>query len=164
MKILLAIDGSSCSNVAVDEVAQRPWPANSLVRVISVVEPPAPLAAEPYMPPPTDYFAEVEKAARDAAREAVTRAESKLRDGGNILVSTEVLTGSPKRLIVEEAERWGADLIVVGSHGYGTWERLLLGSVSQAVVTHAECSVLVVREKKTRSGSAAGKDKSESGN
>ena len=40
---------------------------------------------------------------------------------------------------------WKADLIVVGSHGYPTWERLLLGSVSQAVVSHAKCSVEVVR-------------------
>jgi nucleotide-binding universal stress UspA family protein len=76
---------------------------------------------------------------------------------------TEVLTGSPKRVIVEEAEKWGADLVVVGSLGYRSWERLLLGSVSQAVTLHAECSVLVVREKNTRSGSAAMEVKSESG-
>jgi nucleotide-binding universal stress UspA family protein len=64
-------------------------------------------------------------------------------------VTTEVLTGSPKRIIVEEAETWGADLIVVGSHGYRGWERLLLGSVSQAVVSHADCSVEVVRCRKS---------------
>jgi hypothetical protein len=48
-------------------------------------------------------------------------------------------------VILDEAERWGADLIVVGSHGYRAWERFLLGSVSQAVVSHAKCSVAVVR-------------------
>jgi nucleotide-binding universal stress UspA family protein len=48
-------------------------------------------------------------------------------------------------MILDEAERWGADLIVVGSHGYRAWERFLLGSVSQAVVSHAKCSVEVVR-------------------
>lgn len=53
--------------------------------------------------------------------------------------------GSPKRVILEEAERWGADLIMVGSHGYGFWNRLLLGSVSQAITTHANCSVEIVR-------------------
>ena len=53
--------------------------------------------------------------------------------------------GSPKRIIVEEAETWGADLVVVGSHGYRSWERMLLGSVSQAVAAHAECSVEIVR-------------------
>ncbi len=45
----------------------------------------------------------------------------------------------------EEAERWGADLIVMGSRGLGTWNRLLLGSVSSAVVNHAKCSVEIVR-------------------
>ena len=64
-------------------------------------------------------------------------------------MTTEVLTGSPKRVIVEETEKWGADLIVLGSHGYRSWERLLLGSVSQAVVAHAECSVEVVRCRKS---------------
>jgi nucleotide-binding universal stress UspA family protein len=48
-------------------------------------------------------------------------------------------------VILDEAEKWKADLIVVGSHGYPAWERLLLGSVSQAVVSHAKCSVEVVR-------------------
>jgi nucleotide-binding universal stress UspA family protein len=147
MKILLAIDGSACSEAAVEEIARRPWPADSQVRIISVVEPPAPLAAEPYMPPPTDYFAEVEKAARNSAQEVVARAESKLREGCKLLISTEVLRGSPRRLIIEEAERWSTDLIIVGSHGYRSWERMLLGSVSQAVAMHAECSVEIVRRK-----------------
>ncbi len=81
------------------------------------------------------------------ARAAVERAAATLRGGenGGLQVSTEVLTGSPKSTIVEEAEAWGADLIVVGSHGYRTWERMLLGSVSQAVAAHAECSVEIVR-------------------
>ena len=48
-------------------------------------------------------------------------------------------------MIVEEAERWGADLILVGSHGYGSVKRFMLGSVSQAVATHAPCSVEIVR-------------------
>jgi nucleotide-binding universal stress UspA family protein len=60
-------------------------------------------------------------------------------------VSTEVLRGSPKHAIIEEAERWGADLIVVGSHGYSALERFLLGSVSQSIAHHAKCSVEIVR-------------------
>src|SRR5919197_2017024 len=145
MKILLATDGSPCSERAVDEVARRPWPADSQVRVVSVVEPPAPLVAEPYMGL-TDYFEEVEGLKRRQAGEALERAAGNLRAGAGCLqVSTEVLTGSPKRRIVEEAESWGADLVVVGSHGYRSWERMLLGSVSQAVATHAACSVEIVR-------------------
>lgn len=146
MKILLATDGSPCSEAAVEEVARRPWPADSQVRVISVVEPPASLVAEPYMLS-TGYFVEAEQALRRQAEATVERAAAKLR--GGLQVSTQVLTGSPKRIIVEEAGGWGADLVVVGSHGYRTWERMLLGSVSQAVAAHAEGSVEIVRCKKS---------------
>ena len=56
-----------------------------------------------------------------------------------------LLPGPARTVILDEAESWRADLIVVGSHGYRAWERFLLGSVSQAVVSHAKCSVEVVR-------------------
>lgn len=65
-------------------------------------------------------------------------------------ITTKVLSGSPKRVILEEAEAFGADLIVVGSHGYGMFERFLLGSVSQAVALHAKCSVEIVRSSNTQ--------------
>lgn len=153
MKILLATDGSPSSAAAVDEIARRPWPADTQVRIISVIEPYAPLAAEPYMMQPVDYFVEVENALRKAAREALEQAAVKFHksgQSGSLLVSTEVLAGSPKRVIVEEADRWGADLIAVGSHGYGIVDRFLLGSVSQSVALHAKCSVEIVRCPKVR--------------
>ncbi|MGI8495899.1 MAG: universal stress protein [Pyrinomonadaceae bacterium] len=50
--------------------------------------------------------------------------------------------------MVETAENFQADLIIVGSHGYNTWERLLLGSISDSVVHYAPCSVLVVKSSK----------------
>lgn len=147
MKILLAIDGSACSVVAVDEVAQRPWPDDSQVRIISVVEPHVPLEPGPFLSAP--YMEEAEKFAREQSEGALNTAAAALRKTGHRLdVSTELLKGSPKRVIVEEAEKWGADLIVVGSHGYRSWERMLLGSVSQAVAMHAECSVEIVRRKR----------------
>lgn len=119
------------------------------MRIVSVVETPAPLVAEPYMRA-SSYFTEAEKIYRRQAEDAVEQAAAKLRGrtGGNPQVSTQVLAGSPKRTIVEEAEDWGADLIFVGSHGYRAWERLLLGSVSQAVAAHARCSVEIVRCRK----------------
>lgn len=153
MKIILATDGSPCSDTAVNEVARMPLAADTQVRVIYVVEPPAPLVAEPYMGV-VGYFEEAERICREQARETVERAAARLQTGQGVAVqvSTEVLTGSPKRTIVEEAESWGTDLIVVGSHGYKSWERMLLGSVSQAVAAHARCSVLIVRCKESKSG------------
>ena len=150
MKILLAIDGSPCSERAVGEVARRPWPDDSQVRIVSVVEPPAPLVAEPYMGV-SGYFEEIEQLKRKQADEIVESAAGMLREGSGTAtlgVSTEVVNGSPKRTIVEESEEWGADLIVLGSHGYHTWERMLLGSVSQSVAAHARCSVEIVRCRK----------------
>lgn len=149
MKIVLAVDGSACSERAVDEVARRPWPADSQVRIISVMELPAPLTSEPWAPS-ADYLKEIESAALTQAEKTLSEAAAKLREGkgsDRLAITTEVLTGSPKRVIVEEAEKWGADLIVVGSHGYRSWERMLLGSVSQAVAMHAECSVEIVRRR-----------------
>lgn len=150
MKILLAIDGSPCSETAVDAVARRPWPEDSQLRVISVIEPPGALTAEPYMGV-AGYFEEVERLKQQQAEEILARAAEALRAGAGTArmgIATEALTGSPRRTIVEEAESWGADLIVVGSHGYHTWERMLLGSVSQSVAAHALCSVEIVRCRK----------------
>jgi nucleotide-binding universal stress UspA family protein len=53
-------------------------------------------------------------------------------------------------VILEQSEAFGADLIVVGSHGLGNFERFLLGSVAQAVALHAKCSVEIVRSPKAR--------------
>jgi nucleotide-binding universal stress UspA family protein len=106
MKILLAIDGSACSEVAVSEVAHRPWPADTQVRLISAVEPAGPLVAEPYMGV-AGYFEEVERIKQKQAEEAVTHAAEQLRADGKLQISTEVLRGSAKGVIVEAAEAWG---------------------------------------------------------
>ena len=146
MKKVLAIDGSACSNASVDEVVRRCWPADSQVRVISVIEPPAPLTSGPWTY--ANSYEEQEALERAQAEETLCAAATKLREGkgsNTLNITTEVMVGSPKRIIVEEAEKWGADLIVVGSHGYRSWERMLLGSVSQTVALHAECSVEIVR-------------------
>lgn len=150
MKILLATDGSTYSDAAIEEVAQRPWPAGSEVKIIYVIEPTFPPGAEPWALPP-DYFEEIEKETHDRAVATVEGALSKMRAGADkaLKLTTSILKGSPKQLILDEAEAWGADLIVLGSHGYGAWERFLLGSISNAVATHAKCSVEIVRRSKS---------------
>ena len=67
------------------------------------------------------------------------------RNAPGLIVTPVFREGHPKDTILDEAERWGADLIVVGSHGYGAIKRLFLGSVSLAVATNAACSVEIVR-------------------
>ena len=61
----------------------------------------------------------------------------------------KTLKGDPKIVILDEAERWGADLIVVGTHGYDALGRIRLSSVSRVVASHAKCSVKIARHRKT---------------
>lgn len=146
MRILLATDGSEYSEAAVDEIKQRPFPKGSEVRILSVFEVPAFPIAVPWAG--VDFDDEVQKQAEALARKAVKSAGRKLRAGkesAKLKLSTRIAGGSPKQAILEEAEAFKADLIVLGSHGGGRIERFLLGSVSLAVVTHAACSVEIVR-------------------
>jgi nucleotide-binding universal stress UspA family protein len=153
VKVLLAVDGSPYSEAAVDEVASRVWPEHTEVRVITAYELPLAPAPEAWALP-ADYFERLDRAARDHA-EAVEQAvvQELARDlDSSVKVTGNILPGSPRSIILEEAERWRADLIVVGSHGYGAFQRFLLGSVSQAIVSHAKCSVEVVRIRDQGSG------------
>ena len=148
MKVLLAIDGSGHSDAAIDAVVNRQLQAGSEVRVISVVEATYFPAAFPGDGGDVTLFLEIERAARERARAAVDAAAATLRaEGGNrgVRVTADVFSGSAKRTILEEADAFGADIIVVGSHGHGHLERFRLGSVSHAVALNANCSVEIVR-------------------
>jgi len=133
MKILLAIDSSAASQVAVDQVASRPWPANSQVRVLTVVELSQPFALAP-------VIEEVNARARQLVEEAAQR----LRSQG-AQAEAKVGQGDPKTVILEHATELDADLIVMGAHGSSAIERFLVGSVSRSVLRHAHCSVELVR-------------------
>jgi nucleotide-binding universal stress UspA family protein len=146
MKILLAVDGSASSDAAAQELAKRPWPPQTEVKVITVAEIPAPVGMEPWAMSP-DYFENLETAVRQAGQAVLDSTLLKLKTTSDktLKISSEIIQGTPAQVIVDEAESWGADLIVMGSRGLGVWNRLLLGSVSNAVVHHAKCSVEVVR-------------------
>src|SRR5262245_8059284 len=149
MKILLATDGSECSRGAVDAVADRPWPPGSVVTVLSVSTLPYLPTTETWMLPET-YFKAVEGAATERAEAAANHARDRLESSraNDLAIKTRIESGSAKDVILDVAEDWGADLIVVGSHGESGWQRFLLGSVSHAVATHAHCSVEIVRRRK----------------
>jgi nucleotide-binding universal stress UspA family protein len=149
MKILLAVDGSSCGLAAVRAIADRPWPAGSEIKIISVVE--VHLAPPPgSMLVPDSHYLKLLTGYQRVARDAVGNAETLLRASNAsrkdpIEISTEIINGNAKEVILDEAGNWGADLIVLGSHGYRAMKRLWLGSVSLAVAAHAHCSVEIVR-------------------
>ena len=94
----------------------------------------------------TEYFRGLEREACSEAGMTAEAAAASLRQANPALdVTTALLDDSPKRAIVEYAETYKPDLIVVGSHGRNSWQRALLGSVSQSVALHAPCSMLIVR-------------------
>ncbi len=148
MKILLATDGSECSNLAARSIAGRPWPAGTEVRVLSVVEPKVSLFEAAFEPPLLDAET-VEHLRADSmkqAQDAVSAAREIISAVG--LPSSEsisVLLDGPKHIILEEARQWGANLIVLGSHGRRGVSRFLLGSTCESVAMHADCSVDVIR-------------------
>ncbi len=148
MKILLAVDGSDYSNAAVDAVAERPWPEGSVVEIICAIDLPVVPIPDTWIMPDS-YYTQQERAAAEQAGAVVKEARHRLKAGrtAELETITKTIVGRAPDVILDEAEKWNADLIVLGSHGYRGLKRFLLGSVSQAVATHAPCSVEIVRQR-----------------
>ena len=147
-KILLATDGSEFAERAARSVAERPWAAGTEIQVLSVVELALGSGQALFEPPYVDNAQlELQRAeAMKRAQSAVAKAVELLsKTFPKIAESISVLLNGPRNVIIEEADKWGADLIVVGSHGHRGVERFLLGSVSEGVALHAHCSVEVIR-------------------
>ena len=123
-RVLFATDGSETASTAAEALAGRPWPEGSEFRIVTV--------EEPWFIKPTNVLRNINSA------------EQVLESAG-LKATAAVLSGNPKEVILEEAKKWNADLIVVGSHGRRSFKRFLLGSVSEAVAMNAHCSVVVVR-------------------
>ena len=150
-KILLATDGSDCSTAALHSVANRPWPEGTVIRVLSVEELiilDGQVAGYPLSSVyPQSLLEELTTQARDRASSAVKVAREILqRAGMKVLDDQAIELGEPRTVILDTAKTWGANLIVLGSHGRRGMDRFLMGSVSEAVAIHAECSVEVIRK------------------
>ena len=148
MKILLAVDDSEYSIAAVNEVAKRPFPGGSTVKILKVVEP-IPIGVEPWIGG-REGLDELDSELKKRAGSLIKKTSERLKKN-DLKVESVIRYGSAASEIVEEAERWDADLVVVGSHGYNAIERFFLGSVAMSVVSHAPCSVEVVRRNKNKS-------------
>jgi len=146
MKVLVPTEGSEFSKAVEKCCKMFDESENTEIEILSVVEP-VDRPTDPFGAP-SKHIHDVNAAALKSAKNVVDQAAEDIRAGFpglGIQLTTKVVKGSPKQEIVEEAENWDADLIIMGSHGYGFWRRSLLGSVSESVVHHAPCSVLVVK-------------------
>ncbi|HET9528740.1 MAG TPA: universal stress protein [Blastocatellia bacterium] len=155
MKILIGYDGSEPADAALDELRRAGLPGEAEVLVISVAElwfaPAQSGEATPSRGERLDIISL--KEAREQGRQVLEKMEvmasqafERIKAGfPDWHILTEACADSPASAIVRRADEWGADLIVVGSHGRSSLGRLALGSISQKVATEAHCSVRIGR-------------------
>jgi nucleotide-binding universal stress UspA family protein len=144
-RIIVGVDGSPAAEEAIYAVGHRVWQSGTEVRLVAVDD----------STPPTRIAARLPQAAamiNSYFQTRKTRVSSMLdwaiKELNNIGLETSVFTekGDPKSILLEEAKRWNADCIFVGTRDFNSaFERFRLGSVSTAVVTNAHCSVEIVR-------------------
>jgi len=145
IRLLIGVDGSAGSAAAVSAVLLRIWPDGTQARVVTVADafvatsiPVDGLAAAWSLPMFDKSSHWVTQAAYRAAR--------RLGDAG-LTATPVILPGNPKKVLLEEAERFQADCIFLGAKGLSGIDRFLIGSVSTAVAERAHCSVEVVRSR-----------------
>jgi nucleotide-binding universal stress UspA family protein len=130
-KILLATDGSKDAELAASTAIDLANKTGSELHVVHIV----------------DLVSSVVLDEADA-RELLDALVKRLADAGSVSAQAHLSEGVPAAEIVALGEEIGAGLIVVGSRGLGGVRRALMGSVSDSVVRHAHCPVLVVRKEK----------------
>ncbi len=147
MKILLAIDGTKHSDGMIDLLRKLNLCGPIELWIISVVD----MAIHTSLEIFGNRYSTAEEIENAVIENAVNSMETTSKMIGitfahkDISIMHEIRYGSPESRIVEKAEQIQADLIIVGSHCYNRWKTLLRGSVSDAILHRAPCSVLVVR-------------------
>jgi nucleotide-binding universal stress UspA family protein len=144
-RILVGIDGSDPSVLALDEAVRLAKEQGSKLRILHVVD--EGLVVSPNVP--SANLGESEPARLEQGRSILESARDRARKAGiePETVLLEEMTHQPGRHLVDQAAEWSADLIVCGTHGRSGVRRLLLGSDSEYVARHAPVPVLLVRGK-----------------
>ncbi|MBI3455953.1 MAG: universal stress protein [Candidatus Rokubacteria bacterium] len=145
-RILVATDGSKTSQLALEEALRLAQGGQTRLRLVHVIDSPYGYADAWYAAVAADLEA-IQRAWRRAGQDILAQAATVAREAG-VEVETALLETDGRRVsraIVDEADRWGAEVIVIGSHGRQGLEHLLLGSVAEGVVRTARVPVLLVR-------------------
>jgi nucleotide-binding universal stress UspA family protein len=146
VKILIGVDDSPHSRAALDWVKSMKWPAGTRFIVISACAP----QVISYSMADVGVASWMQTAEGERVKEhqdLASRVEQDLQ-GAGLATEARVLRGDPREALISTAFAEGADLLVVGSHGRTGLEKVLMGSVASHVVTHAPCSVMVVKLRK----------------
>ncbi len=144
--ILAAVDSSLISESVVSAAADLARNAHGRVVLLTVVQPP--IITSEYTPV-IDNLAEITAAGEKAAADLLRRIQAGLQASG-VASETVQLTGAPIAHILEQAAKYAADYIVMGSHGHTAFYDFLVGSTTHGVLLRAPCPVLIVPPKKKR--------------
>ncbi|KAK4595599.1 hypothetical protein RGQ29_013898 [Quercus rubra] len=96
-----------------------------------------------------DMMVAMDKYSNDVAECVVEKAKKMCKDLHDVKVETRIEHGDPRDVICQMTEKLGADVLVMGSHGYGLIKRALLGSVSNHCAQNVQCPVLIVKKPKS---------------
>jgi nucleotide-binding universal stress UspA family protein len=157
MKILIAYDGSVCSDAAIVDLRRAGLPSTADVLVLSVAEMSPLVAAVPYGALVVGPGAFLQESGENQgpnghhvqeAQALADQAAERLRaDFPDWNIKTEAWVDAARPAIIRKAHAWNPDLVVVGSHGHAGISRFDLGSVSQHVLHHVDCSVRISRHR-----------------
>ncbi len=142
-KILLAIDGSEEASLATEAATELSKNTASEVHLAYVLPTPERLAYPHHYP--KEVREDIVEQAKKEAREFLDTQAEQIRSGGGSVSEVSLRTGRPDNEIVSLSDDLGVGLIVIGSRGLTGMRRALMGSVSDSVVRHAHCPVMVVR-------------------
>jgi nucleotide-binding universal stress UspA family protein len=144
-RILLATDGSEEAELAALRAVELADATDSELHVVHVGV--VPIFLKSY-PGTLGYYGKLHEQIEEVSRELLRKQSSRVQVAGGTVAGAHLRMGQVDLEIVALAEELGADLIVMGSRGLGGVRRALMGSVSDSVVRHAHCPVLVVRQEK----------------
>ncbi len=141
MKVLIPVSDHVFGNAITEFVLSHQWPTSTQFKIVYVVEPIS-FGSVEAMYTLDKVFSDNQKFGRELTESISSALRKKFVEAR---IETVVLTGMPRNVILAMARDWKAEMIVMGSHGRKGFDRLILGSVSQAIIAHAPCSVAIIR-------------------
>lgn len=144
MKVVVGIEDKVFGEAIINFIGTQKWAPETEFRLVHVIDTLASceMIGELACPEAVSLM----EAEKEAVKELLMEADLKLmKMVPDARTEQKIVYGSPKEGLLDEIEKWHADLLIVGSHGRTGITRFLMGSVSMALLSHAPCSVLIVK-------------------
>ncbi|MDR3410384.1 MAG: universal stress protein [Formivibrio sp.] len=144
-RILVPVDNSATSRIALEEALRFAKNENAQLRLVHVID----LAQFAWSANEFLDVPQLQAALKEGGQKVLSESAARVKEQGiePETVLLETWGGILAKAIVDDAKTWGAELIVMGTHGYGGLTHMLLGSVAEGVMRHTPVPVLLVRNK-----------------